>query len=261
MYKFNEKEHIHTLNGKAMYGTSTIVGVVSKPLTWWSSGMAVGKLGWTNSKLVKKEERAIIAELKLNEIKNMTPDEYVKLLDDAYKAHSTKLKDSAKEGTDLHAELERFVKDHMNGKLNDYDSKILPFIEWTQNNVDKFLWSEAYCYSEKLFCGGISDCGVQLKTGEVGIIDFKSSKEAYFTQHVQIAGYDLEISENGVLDKYGNKVGELEKAVTFYGVFPFGESVPKLHIKKNVVELKEAFTSAVSLYKSQQNYESDYKHY
>jgi hypothetical protein len=96
---------------------------------------------------------------------------------------------------------------------------------------------------------------VVLNTGEVGIIDFKSSREAYFTQFVQCAGYDIEISENGWLTKDGEEIGKLPSPIQFYGVFPFGEENPKLWVRKNVEELKEAFRAAVVLYKHQQNHD------
>ena len=47
-YQFNEKEHIHTLDDKPLMGTSTVVGIIAKPLTYWASGLAVGKLGCEN---------------------------------------------------------------------------------------------------------------------------------------------------------------------------------------------------------------------
>ena len=44
-YAFNEQDHIPALDGKPLMGTSTVVGVLSKPLTWWAAGEAVKKLG------------------------------------------------------------------------------------------------------------------------------------------------------------------------------------------------------------------------
>ena len=35
-YRFHNEndKHLHTLNGKPLLGTSTVVGVLAKPLTW-----------------------------------------------------------------------------------------------------------------------------------------------------------------------------------------------------------------------------------
>ena len=65
IYKFDDKNHLHTLNGKALTGTSSIGNVLAKPLTWWASGLAVSKLGWikkTDTRKATKEEVALNAE-------------------------------------------------------------------------------------------------------------------------------------------------------------------------------------------------------
>jgi len=107
-------------------------------------------------------------------------------------------------------------------KDTQYDPKINPFIEWARKNVKKYLWSEVHCYSEKNWIGGISDVGIELNDGRVGIFDFKSAKEAYDSHFFQIAGYDIQISENGGFDAEGNKTFTLPKPLEFYAVIPFG---------------------------------------
>src|ERR1700691_4018829 len=121
MYRFiNEKrEHLHTLDGKPLVGTSTVTKVIAKPLTWWASGLAVGQLGWVkkldprdataeeieaNSKL-----RMSMAIDQLDAYKTMFAPDYIKLLDKAYRAHADSLDKSADKGTDMHAELEGYV--------------------------------------------------------------------------------------------------------------------------------------------------------
>ena len=37
-YKFDAKEHLHSLDSKPLVGTSTVMGIVAKPLTWWAAG-------------------------------------------------------------------------------------------------------------------------------------------------------------------------------------------------------------------------------
>lgn len=123
-YKFlNENdEHLHTLDGKPLIGTSTALKVLAKPLTWWAAGLAVAELGWvkevktwdkpkpTKEDIEKnKIARLLAAELGLEKIKNMDPKEFLALLDIAYKAHSTNLKKTAGAGTDLHLELSNYV--------------------------------------------------------------------------------------------------------------------------------------------------------
>ena len=257
-YSFDEVNHIHTYIGKPLMGTSTIVNVLAKPLTWWASGLAVSHLGWTNSKLriggkyktVPLEERIAVALPRLEEIRGMDVEEFIALLDDAYKAHSVKLTDSASAGTDLHAECEAYVKWRMGrGAERQWADRIIPFIRWAEEEVEEFLWSELHCYSSELWVGGITDCGVKLKNGKIGVLDFKSSKEAYISQFIQCAGYDLQLAENGGFNAQGYPMFKLEKPIEFYGIIPFGAEEFKVDIRYNVEELREGFKGAVVLYK------------
>lgn len=252
-YKFDSKNHIHLLDEKPLFGTSTVVGVIAKPLTWWASGMACSHLGWSNHKIKNKfvplEERLPRATEMLNRIKAMEPKEYLALLDCAYRAHKNKLDSTAEAGTDLHAQLESYVKQKMAGaeKIITTD-RIKPFIDWCDKNVKEFLWSEAHCYSETIWCGGISDVGAVLKDGRTVIIDFKSSKEAYESQFIQAAGYDLQMQENGMHDCDGNLIRKMPDEISAYFIFPFGSEELQAAERTNVKQLREAFKAAVVLH-------------
>ena len=112
-YRFDKKEHLHFLGDRPLTGTSSVENILSKPLTWWAAGLAVSKFGWLNPKKHTPEECAVACEEAFERIKNLERDEYAALLNEAYRAHSVKLKDSAKAGVDLHKILERFVKAEM----------------------------------------------------------------------------------------------------------------------------------------------------
>ena len=53
-YRFvdTDKEHLHQIFDESLEdwqnltGTSSVVDVLDKPLTWWASGLACAKLGW-----------------------------------------------------------------------------------------------------------------------------------------------------------------------------------------------------------------------
>lgn len=265
-YQFIDEngEHMHTLRGQPLIGTSTVSSVIAKPLTWWSAGLAVAKLGWIHKGdkekgWTKKELRLEKAEEMREKIEYMSSTDYLDLLDEAYAAHSKKLKSSAQQGTDLHSILEIFIKARMS-----YDAtgspesvnlgiqqlkQIEAFVTWSVGNVKRFLWSEMYCYSEKMWTGGISDCGYEAKDGTYGIMDFKSSKEAYPSQFWQCAGYHLQIEENGGFDKNGNKIFILDKPITEYAIFPFGMENPEPQFNVDIQGCQEAFKSEVILYK------------
>lgn len=125
-YKFNNKEgkhqHLFYSNYKEDYeqltGVTTIIDVLGKVLTWWAAGLAVSKLGWTNSKIkVDGKYQIIPLEQRLTHLKpfreaqnELNDTDYLSLLDEAYKAHSVRLNETADVGTDLHFLLERYCK-------------------------------------------------------------------------------------------------------------------------------------------------------
>jgi len=270
-YKFDFLNHIHLLDEKPLCGTTTVLGIVSKPLTWWSAGLAVKEISGIedtkvftkikNKKATKEEVKDVKekCEKSLENIRKIDIDTFIKLMDSAYRAHSVKLDDSAGEGVDLHAMCERFVNYKMGkfpkGTEYEINEKIKPFVEWCEKNVKNYLWSEMYCYSEKYWLGGISDIGVELNTGEFAIIDIKSSKEAYASQYWQCASYDIQISENGGYDMNGNKVFTLEKPISKYIIFPFGAKEVVPYICERVEESRKAFLGCLEAYKEQLYYQ------
>ncbi len=252
-YEFLEEQHLHTLDGKNLTGTSSVMDVLFKPLSWYASGKACEKFGWKNPKYTPKEEVEETAKKRLFEIKELETKDYLKLLDEAYRAHDTYKKEKAVSGTNLHAELERYVKNVMKFKFSEkpYDEKIKPFIKWSEENVKKFIASEAHCYSEKLWVGGITDCVAEMNDGTLAVIDFKSAKEAYNSHFLQTAGYAVQIEENGMWDSTGTHNKKLDKKFQTLIVVPFGAEEVKPVIKQYqlVEEFKKGFELAVALYR------------
>lgn len=255
MYKFidEKKSHVHTLDGRPLYGTSSVCSILAKPLTWWAAGQAVGTLGWTATKS-DPEMRLEVATVALDAIKQLDPAGYLKRLDLAYKAHNEKKKDSAEAGTDMHALLEVYVKScietnagkplaHSVGET----AQVSAFVDWSLATVDTFLFSEAHTYSRTHWVGGIVDAGAKMKSGRTAILDFKSSKEAYYSQFVQIGGYCLQIEETGIVSADGERIMAPAKVDEMI-VVPFGgeEFAPRtIH---NVQGFKEAFVGALQNY-------------
>lgn len=255
-FENGDGQHLHTLDGKPLQGTSTVLNVLAKPLTWWASGLAVSELGWSNPKLHSTDARLANVRTYLERIKAMDAPEFLKLLDKAYRAHSAKLDKSAKQGTDMHAELERFVQqvmeenDGVPPKSSTSSHRAVQiFAEWAAENVARFIASEAHCYSEELHTGGIVDLVYEDKQGRIVILDFKSSKDAYLSQFFQDAGYDIAITENGMFDAAGNLICKLDKEVSYYGVFPFGMAEPAPQFHFDVAGGKTGFRSCVTLHK------------
>ena len=267
-YKYTDVrgEHLHSLDGRPLIGTSRVGSVLSKPFAWYGSGKAVEAFGCPDAKVLTKiKNRKATAEEKQKHMDamklshralcTMSWEQFADLVDTAYRAHDTYKKARAPIGKDLHAELERFVKDHMRGEARlyhdepRYDAKINPFIEWSNENVKRFIWSEGHNYSELNWVGGICDAGYEKHDGTFGIIDFKSSKEAYFEHFAQIAGYDINISENGVLTADGDLIYTLEKPISEYCVLAFGADKPKPQFNFDQVGMRDVFLHMLAIYK------------
>lgn len=257
-YHFDEVKHVHWLNDKPLIGTTTALKIIAKPLTWWASGLACSEFGWMNTKGVTKEERADLEKQaskrafdRLTEIKSMSHVDYRLLLDKAYRAHSESLKKSADTGTDMHSELEKYIKSQITQQsepvIND---SIVPFVQWANKNVKRFLFSEVHCYSEKMWVGGIADFAYIDKEDRYVLGDFKSHKEAYWTDVLQVAGYDLQLSEIGGVTTDGKPLFALVKPFDYYAIFCERAGLDKPYFERvQYQSAKEAFKSAVELYK------------
>lgn len=250
-YLFNSEEHIHTLDGKPLMGTTTVCSVIAKPLTWWASGKAVEVMGWLNPKKSTLEDRRERAKSALETIKTLDVDSYLGLLQKAYCNHSETKDEAAEEGVDLHKEIEEFIIATKWGEEPKVSKRIEGFKKWADENVVEFIWVEGHCYSEKFWLGGISDFGYLDRNGKIWIGDIKSSKEAYYSQFVQLALYDLQISENGIVTSEGEiitKPGD----VYGYAIFPFGASFNEPTIRIADESWKKSAIGAINLYKLQQ---------
>ena len=267
-YRDTRGEHSHQIcvdgSWRPLIGTSRVGSVLSKPFAWYGSGKAVEAFGCPDAKVLtkiknkkateeEKQKHVATLQVALDLIKTMSIEQFCALIDKAYRAHDTYKKARAPIGKDLHAELERFVKDHRNKVYPSaeptYDQNINPFIEWTNQNVKRFLWSEGHNYSEKNWVGGICDAGYESVKGDFGIIDFKSAKEAYIDHFWQCAGYDINISENGVLTADGDLIYTLEKPISEYCVFAFGAEKPRPQFNYDMAGSKEAFQAMLTIYR------------
>lgn len=250
------EQHLHLLDVgegyKPLTGTSSVENVLAKVLTWWASGLACQKFGWLDPKKNAPEAVKIALQEGYDRVKGLSLAEYGKLLGEAYKAHSVKLDKSAKTGTDLHKELQKFVMSEL-GKWNfeddELDPKIKPYIDWSRANVKQYLWSEAYCFDENLWVGGISDTGAELNNGQLAVLDFKSANKVYPNHFIQAAGYATEIEKNGLWDKNGEINKKLDKKIDALIIVPFGaeEIIPE--VRFDVEAYKKGFEWCVGLYR------------
>lgn len=261
-YMFDDQAHAHTLSGKPLMGTTTLIKEVMPPmLSWYGSGMACKTLGWFDRKKGKANYlpdeigKPKLLEC-LNQIKAMTDDQYLDLLDTAYNAHNAYKKARGEAGTDTHALIEEAIKTAIElgkGYLLEpsayADADVKKFAEWGQDK--KFLYSEVYVYSELLWLGGIIDF-VYEDGKETLIGDVKTSKDIYASAIIQEGLYDCQQQENGYYDKDGNKIGDpLDiQGYTVVNIPP--EKDLKVCTYRGTQQMREFGPSLVQLYKTLQ---------
>ena len=270
-YDTPERPHVHTWDDAPLKGSSSVCKVIGKPLSWWASGKACEAMGWINSKkqihgsyvYTPLEKRLARAKEVLDRLQGMAPKEYLALLDEAYRAHDKTKIDAGEAGTERHKVLEAYVK----GCIADHGGKpvgivtenegLQQFILWAKQHIKRFLWSEMHGYNLELWVGGIADVGWEDLEGRIIGGDFKSSREAYFDQFVQVAGYDLILSANGGFTADGKHIFDLPGPIEGYCIVPFGQKVLDPELRYNVADYKKAFKSAAILYEIKNKHEDD----
>jgi len=271
-YQFveNNKErklkHAHLLNEIQLTGTTSVIDVLGKNLTWWAAEMAAVTCLETGEKIetIRQEYLEACSQDNKKEAIDKLQIKYP-LFKKARFAHFEDKNTKADKGTDMHAELEKYVKWHIafNSGIGldkkeltqKWDDKVISFAKWAEENIKQFKGSEVYVYHKKLWLGGITDCIAELKNGDWSIIDFKSSKEAFFSQFIQCALYSIQFETNGGFDKDGNKILKPHK-IDKYIVFPFGAKELKPVENNNINQLQDAAVACVQLYRAQKAFEN-----
>ena len=120
-YHFDKTKHVHSLDGEPLMGCSTVVGIINKPLGWWTAEQTLKLLGWqkynkkVNGKyqIVPDKERLPDIKAMQHNIGLMKPKVFLDLLDSCYKNHNKKKDEAAEKGTERHRILEKFVHAEM----------------------------------------------------------------------------------------------------------------------------------------------------
>ena len=231
-YEFDKIRHIHTLDGKALTGCTTVLSVVAKPaLIQWAANMAVDyvKEKWGTN--------------------GLTAADLFVVLEDARKAHTKRKEKAGDFGTLTHEEIENVVLNAIkgnNGLVAGHtigESKAVSnFIDWAIENKVKFLESEKNVYSEMLWIGGIVDFVVEID-GQIWIGDIKTSKSGIYAENFwQCAGYHLMLKAMNLYPKItGYLILNLKET---------GEMLEKRSIS-NEDNIK-AFLSCLNIYRIQE---------
>ncbi|MFA5379510.1 MAG: hypothetical protein WC455_27380 [Dehalococcoidia bacterium] len=250
-YRFiNEgKQHLHTLRGRPLTGVSTVGNVISKPLTWWAAECAAVEClehGWHIPTIRAEYEAAVKSGNKSAEIKKIQarhPE-----FKAARFAHNVKKEKAADEGTDYHACVEGFIKAKIAGTPFTPDPIIAKFVEWSDAEVKRFLFSECHTYSEPLWIGGIADFGYLNNKDEFCVGDCKRSGP-YAGQYLQVGGYDLALSETGGFTADGAQLHQPFPPALHHVVCPSKGEYLMLD-GRDVEENRKGFKACLGLYRT-----------
>ena len=237
MFKFNKEEHYYELDGKRLYGVTTVLGVIAKPaLIPWAVKMAIDYI---------KD--------------NCKQDELMRYLvhladlDTAKSAHRKKKEDAGAKGTDAHETIEELVKyviTNRGGFFSAYEEsdndQVKNFIKWARDNSVKFLASEKQLYSESAWVAGTTDMVFEMK-GKKYVGDVKTSSAIYPEHFYQMAAYRMMLEEMGETGFDGSVVIRIGKD----GKFNEDKDVQYRYDYKTDLE---AFLGALAIFKAGETY-------
>lgn len=187
-FTFDEVKHAYFLDGKPMHGTTTVLGVIAKPaLISWAANMVASTI---KDRAEKIEDEYLVPE---------------ELLEEARTAHTKKKEKAGEAGTEVHAEIERIIKNAIEkcgGYICPDDVKtetpqVRQFISWAMGSGVRFLASELRLYSESLWVAGTADFVCEI--GEkLYIGDIKTSSAIYPEHFIQASAYAHMAQEMGL---------------------------------------------------------------
>ena len=206
---FDEKKHLYTRksDGKWLQGVSTVSSVLPKPwLSAWGAKEVVKFLGFSDYDEIEKANKMLMKIWNLGEKSDLSG--YIALLKEAKGASYRKSKEAKADGTEGHLFLENWVK----AKIRNEELPVMPtgmlerpcrqFIEWSDQNVEQWILSEAMVVSLKNDYAGTMDGLAIMKDGKLAVIDFKFASHISEDYHLQCAGYQ------NCFEEYGIKVDE-----------------------------------------------------
>lgn len=227
---------------KRYSGVTSIIGVLAKD----------GLIPWAAKESVRYIED--------NAEYDAETDEYTisrLLMDEAKTAHVRKKETAGMHGTNAHALVAKYINESLlindgapldlgngySGPDPTFDS-IEPFITFSLENVDHFLFSERPMADPVRFVAGTADFAYVGKDGKRYIADFKTSPGVYGIDYfLQVAAYRM-LAESEGDEKYdGAVIVRLGKDGSF-----------DLHYRYDAGSDLEAFLACLTLYRAQSTF-------
>lgn len=210
-------------------GVTTVLKVLNKPaLVQWAANEVVGYIKGNAEEAVKN-------------LFYVSAD----CLEEARTAHRRKADKAAEHGTDAHALVEKWIRfgiEECDGRPEItfiINERIQSFIDWADQNVDRFLFAERPLHSHDLFVAGTADFAYIGKDGKRYIGDFKTSSGIWDEYWLQCAAYRMLAEHEGDEPYDGSVIVRLGKDGKFE--------------TKKMVEYetpRDAFLAALKIYRA-----------
>lgn len=278
VFTYEDKKHAYKLNGVELPGTTTPLKLVNE-LSWDAEGKMTDKSfiiqQWALG-CMEKEIMEEVNKLAPNGIGILTTPALEKIVKEAKKAPNKKFTGAGISGTEIHAVIEKYIKDAIleNGgyiRLGGVEfPQVNNFVEWANKNKVKFLFSEEPLYSKEWMNCGTVDFICEID-GKILIGDIKTNgdKRRYewdtktnsydFTKPVsdihipalwQTGAYGRMATEEGarkLIDKFDG--------VVIVNIKKSGEFDEKLDVRYdyNIESLVTAYDLVIRLYKEFRN--------
>lgn len=215
-YIFDKVNHVHTLDGKRLWGVTTILG------SWGDPG---GLINWAANTAVDAMVGGATEE-------------------DARVAHTKKRDKAGDKGTAVHNALEVSLKDWITkGQMSLTGDKVIDnVLEYFRANDITPIKSELNVYSRTFWFGGIFDAVVE-KDNKRYVLDFKTSGTLQEKAFLQCGAYSLAIKEMKPDAEIGGVVIiHIPKGTSF-------NPEKNVYWHHNVTELELGFIHVLNVYK------------
>jgi hypothetical protein len=139
---------------------------------------------------------------------SMTIDDIIKVINDSkykYREESNKAKDI---GSQVHSLIEDYIKFGLDKTTKieycqEVQNSFLAFLEWEKENNIKWVKSEFRLINNVEMFAGTCDAVCEIN-GELFLIDFKTSKDFYYENYLQVAAYLMTYNlENPAVSRAG----------------------------------------------------------
>lgn len=259
---FDAKAHAYKLDGtKLLTGvTSVLDGTSAKSnLIQWAANMAVDYI--KNAAEVTEEE---VKEVGWGDETHKIYSVLEEVLEDARTAHTRHKEKAGTKGTDMHAEVERYILfciETNGGKPvveapHFVNCGLSPFIDWAQGEVKYFLAAEQRLYDEENAVGGTADffyvsVNDELTTGDLKTFAKMWSPDAFVQTGIYSRMWRLLTGNQPVKSVVVRMCDPADPRLKKYNMPPFA-----VYPRYALEEDEQMFLKRLELYRYNQNFVS-----